>query len=135
MSFLSDATLKTELAAVLKQAEGSLPALWTPIIARANAAAYGEIVRRFAARGFSLGQIAQCDHGAEYQLHLGLWWALVHGAGLSDASDRWIVRFDRRAELDTAPLLIGGVPAVPTGVPEIAHGSLAAEPRASASGA
>jgi hypothetical protein len=125
MSFVTDATLKTELAAVLKQAEASLPSTWTTIVARANAAAYAEIVRRFTARGYAKTQIDQWDHGVEVQLDLGLYWSLVKGAGLADPSERWIARLDRRAELDTLPLLIAGAPATPAGTPPIGHGDLA----------
>lgn len=101
MSFQTDAALKTAVAGRLKQSESDLPDYWDEIVSKANTAAYQEIVSRLTARGYSQAVINAWSRGNEFQHDIGLFWALVHGGGYSEADDRFINKLDRRNELDT----------------------------------
>src|SRR5262245_1017408 len=104
MPFISDAQLKIAVTAMLQTQEARLDTNWDEIVAGSNSAAYQEIVSKLAERGFSKAQIDAWPRGAEFQRHIGLFWSLTNGAGLHGYDDKFINKFDRRAELETVPI-------------------------------
>lgn len=126
MAFITDAQLKTQLAAALKLASSaSLPVGWDDIIAKSNLAAYQTIVAKLSGRGYTAAQIAGWDQGAEFNTDIGLFWCLVKGAGLHGNDPTFINKLDRRAELDTCDVMVGGVLQSPgSGLQVVGFGNL-----------
>ncbi len=124
--FITDAQLKTKLASNLKVAdETTLPAGWDGIITDSNSSAYQDIVSHLLNRGFTSVQINQWDRGAEFESDIGLFWCLVKGAGLHGNDPTFINKLDRRAELDTVSVTIGGEIVLPGGSSgEVGYGRL-----------
>ncbi len=120
-SFLTDAELKTTLAATLKVAEGELPAYWTTLITECNQAAYKDVRGGLIQRGFTSTQADSWDRGKEYQRDIALYWLLVRGAGLHEYDQKFILLLDRRKDLQTTLVEIaGGTNQAPTGDPSTA---------------
>lgn len=111
--WISDADLKSALADMLGKTSASLVGKWTDIVTAANVAAANDIAQRLLARGYSAAQIDAWDYRAVFNRDIGLFWALVKGGGLADYSDVGINKLDRRKELDTLAVLIGGAVALP----------------------
>src|SRR5438552_863679 len=111
--FLHDSDIRPSLAAILKQDPAALPAYWDTILTDAHNKAYNEILRRLLARGFSIDQAKTWDAGAEFEKDMTLWWTLNNGGALNPAEDKWIMKLDRRKELDDVDVLIGGALVVP----------------------
>ncbi len=83
---------------------------WVTIVADAQTSAYQEIVGRLIERGFTEAQINSWDRGAEFELVIMKYWALVNGGGLSgNYDDRFIKMLDRRRELDDVMIAVAGV--------------------------
>lgn len=131
--FLTDGQLTTELQNMLQQPDGFTAAYWPTLITSANLAAYQDIVARLAARGYSPAQIAAWDRGAEFQKDIGIYWALLRGAGLSkDAYDVAKLKpFDRRLELwdpknaeNSVPVTINGLWVAPANDLQTATGPI-----------
>jgi hypothetical protein len=99
MSFVTDSQLKTRIAAQLKQDSSSLPTYWDTIITDARNSAYREIQAALLQRGYTAAQIAAWDRGAEFEIDIGLFWALVKGAGMKGEDIKFIQLLDRRKEL------------------------------------
>ena len=124
MAFITDATLTTKVAGILKLAEADLPSYWTVIIADANLSAYQDIVGHLLRRGFTKAQIDTWDRGAEFQKDIGLFWCLVKGAGLHGYDDKFIRLLDRRKELDEVFIIDGSMALEPAGVEQYGSGRL-----------
>src|ERR1700682_3004132 len=98
--FLSDSDLKEVLASALHVTPPSQPAAWwDPIVRRSNKAAYREIVRRLAKRGFTQQQIDAWEDGDDFQGKLGLWWCFTLGGLPEDYSDKYLKQLDCRADI------------------------------------
>lgn len=110
MPFITDAVLKTHVAAVLKFDESTLPAYWNNLIASANESAYLDIRGALIQRGYLANQVDVWPRGAEFNRDLGVFWALVKGAGLHNYDDKFIKLLDRREELKD--VLVEGIDAV-----------------------
>lgn len=107
MAYITDAELKTALAPILRKASAAeINPLWGNIVPDANVAAYNEIIGRLTDRGFTVAQIDSWARNDEFNRDIGLFWALVKGAGLDGYDDKWIERLDRREELDTVAVVI-----------------------------
>lgn len=90
--------------------------LWERIVEAAAETAAGDILQALLARGYTAAQVEAWDFRKVYNRDIALFWALTHGGGLSPQhSDRDINKLDRRKELATVLLLIGGVPVAPGG--------------------
>lgn len=115
MAFLTDAQVKTKLAANLKVAEADLPDAWDEIVPDANTAGQNEVTQAITNLGYTAAQAATWDRAAEFNRDMALFWCLVNGAGLHGHDPTFIDKLDRRAELKeiTAPILIGGEPVDP----------------------
>lgn len=129
MSFITDSQLLTRLAGVLKVDPEELPvqsAYWLPIVSDSRKSAWNDILGQLVGvRGYSQSQVASWDRGSEIEIDLGLFWCLVKGAGLHEFNDTFIKHLDRREELKTMPITIGGVVVAPGGAqPNISYGSL-----------
>ncbi|MCX7664395.1 MAG: hypothetical protein N2112_02490 [Gemmataceae bacterium] len=117
-SFLTDAELKTSLAATLKVDESSLAAYWDTLITECNQAAYLDVRGGIIQRGFSSAQADAWDRGKEFQRDIGLYWLLVKGAGLHEYDQKFIMLLDRREELKSVLIeLAGGANQTPAGDP------------------
>jgi hypothetical protein len=116
VAFISDDELLVSLAASLKTDPAQLSAAgWDSIVAESNNSAYQDIVGALSDRGYSAAQIAAWDRRTEYERDIGLFWCLTKGAGLHGNDPTFIFKLDRRAELATVAVLIGGVIVDPDG--------------------
>lgn len=84
MSFLTDADLKTFLAAMLKKDPAALESFWNVLIPVANVSAYNQIVAALLDRGYTTTQIDAWDRGAEFQRYIGIYEVMVAGGGLTE---------------------------------------------------
>lgn len=116
-TFLSDSIISDHLKDILgKATTETMEAHWTSVVARSNLAAYGFLRRSLAARGFSPAQFAAWDDGAEFNLDLACWWALVKGGIARDfAVEEFVKLYDRREELKDLILTTNGVVVAPEG--------------------
>lgn len=112
--FLTNAQLKSKVAAALKQTPAGLDSYWDDIIRDANVAAYQDIVGGMLARGFTKAQIDDWDRGAEFQGLIGTFHALTIGGALDSFSDAQINKMDRRGDLKTVQVFISGEWVKPT---------------------
>ena len=122
--FVQDATLLGQIQSALAVPELDAGTPWQAIAHYANIAAYGQIRAALARRGFSAAQIDAWDDGEQYQLDLGLFWALSKAGSTKDYDRKFIESFDRRKELATVFVTTGGV-AVSPATPRVAVGSMA----------
>lgn len=100
------------LADLLKQNVDNLLAnapYWQDIVPDAQVSAYNEIVSHLVNRGFTIDQINAWDRGAEFELSLMKFWALVNGGAAQSYDDKFIKALDRRKDLDTVAVFVGGV--------------------------
>lgn len=118
--FIQDADLQVALEDMLRVPRGAFSAgdsaYVGDILHDANVAAYQEIQGRLLKRGLTQAQLDAWDRGAEFQTAIGLFWALVRAAGLSEGVRPEVLRaLDRRKELSDPDLELfsGGVPLVP----------------------
>jgi hypothetical protein len=112
--FVTAAQIKSRLADVLQQLTGSaeLKGWWESIVNDAALSAYNDIAAALAGRGFTAAQIAAWDAGLDFQVSIGLWYALVKGGATKNwgpDAKAYLDSLDRRAELATVPILNGGV--------------------------
>ena len=127
MAFLTDAQLKTELAAVLKVPEVELATWWTIVITAANAAAQAEIKSALAKQGYPVADAQSWDRSAEFSRAIGLYWCLVNAsvASQTQVNQQDLEKFNRRAELDTITIMIGDAVKSPTaGTGRVTRGKL-----------
>lgn len=120
-SFLTDAELKTSLAATLKVASGDLPAYWDTLVTECNSAAYLDVRGGLLQRGFTSTQVDAWDRGKEFQRDIGLYWLLVKGAGLHEYDQKFVMLLDRRKELQTVIVELNGESHTPAGDPPTAR--------------
>lgn len=117
--FVTEDQVKQALADILQVAVGTLQAYWARIVADAREAAYQDILGALTARGYSAGQIAQWDRGAEFQRDIALYWCGVKRATVAAQTQGQLLdrldRLDRRKELATVAVMIGGVVVDPAG--------------------
>lgn len=107
--WISDDDLADELASLLQRpGRDGLEPFWWPRIARANQAAAAEIAGTLAARGFGGAQVLAFDRGPELNRHLGLYFLLLDGLALSAVPPETVRLYDRRKDLQTLPVTVGG---------------------------
>lgn len=108
--FVTDVQLKDAVKALLKRLNAErLVAYWNDLVPAANQFAFNEIQRALTSRGFTAAAIAAWDHGAEFQRDLALWKCGVDGsAHFKDNEGELLAHLDRREELLTVPVLVGG---------------------------
>jgi hypothetical protein len=109
--FYTDEELCAQIQATLSL--DAVDANWKRIAAAANRAAYADIVRAFAARGYSRAQIDAWEDAAAYQADQALFWALVRGGATKDYDSRLLKELDRREDLKTVGITTGGVLVAP----------------------
>lgn len=118
-------------AALLKRPGATLTAdapQWRTYLQTGQQWAYNEIVTALATRGYSKAQIDAWDRGKEFEQSIGAFWALDLGGLLGNVDDRLWTKLDRRAELATVDVLIGGGLVTPGGSDQgaVGHGKLSA---------
>jgi hypothetical protein len=91
----------------------ALPDRWARIAEAANRSAAADIETALQARGYAQSQIDQWDHAAAWNRDQATFWALTRGGGLASYSDTGVNKLDRRKELATVVLTIGGVSVPP----------------------
>lgn len=107
---VSDATIKAELKDSLG-IDAYRDTGWDAIIARSNIAAQNAIRGALIGRGFNDDQVNAWDRAEEFNVDIALFWAL-YKKGVSSEDDTLATRFaalDRRAELATVDVTVGGV--------------------------
>jgi hypothetical protein len=109
MSFLTDLQISQSVADLLKVTLANLPAYAANVVTEAHAAAFAEIQGRLLNRGYTLAQITSWDQGAFYERQISLYFIMVNVAGTGDYSDLWVKQYDRRKDLDTVLISIGGI--------------------------
>lgn len=119
----TDDGIALRLAAVLQlNSRAELSPFWESIFPDAHDAAYNEVVAALVGRGYTISQVNQWDRRTEYEIDLSLWWSLVKGEYDAENNPQLLEKLDRRPELLTTVVTIGGVIAVPTG--EVQAGDL-----------
>lgn len=114
--WLTDTDLLDALAQVLQRGDrANLASFWAGRVKAANAAAVQEIAGRLTARGYSAAQVQGWDRGAEYQRHIGLYFALLDGGVNVSLLPEQVRLYDRRKELETVAVLVNGVAVSPAG--------------------
>lgn len=111
MAFLSDEQLTASVAEALGLTDPALlPVQWADIIPKANHDAQADIIGTLVdGRGYSLTVAQTFDQSEAFNRAIGVYWALTFGGGLHNLPDATIKRFDRRGELKTVGVLVGGV--------------------------
>lgn len=107
--FLTDRDLADQVKDTLALDVLDVESPWYKIAIRANAAAYSDIRSILARRGYTIAQIDGWDDGKAYQADQGLFWALVRGGCAKDFDDKFIKMLDRRKDLETVAVVVGGV--------------------------
>lgn len=106
--FTTEAVILQDVADALRKEVAELPAWWQGLVRRCQASAYQEIVGVLIARGYAKSQIDQWDRGDEFERSQALYYlfSTPQGGGMFDkeAIDRW----DKRKDLRTVLLSIGG---------------------------
>lgn len=125
MPWITDAALKAKLLDVLQKAEVDTSGAWDTIITDANLAAEWDIKQALSARGYTASQIAAWDGAAVYNTDLALFWALVKGGATKSYQPVFIEKLDRREELKTVTVTIGGVRVAPKESGTVAFGTVA----------
>ena len=116
--FLTDTDFRQALADTLKMDVAKLGAYWDRQCKQAHESAYLDVRGALLARGFSASQADSWARGAEFERDIGLFWALVRGAGVHNYGSDFIDRLDRRAELMTVMVEVeSGAPQEPSGTP------------------
>lgn len=72
-------------------------------------AAVNDVLGALQARGFSPTQARAWDRFDEYVTDIGEFWFLTRAGLLGNYSDLFVQKLDRRKELTTAPVMVGGV--------------------------
>ena len=105
--------LRGRLCDLLSTDPAALPAKFESVVADSFRAASNDVAGALLARGFAPGQIATWDRAAEYVLDIGLFWCLTKAGLLGNYSDLFVTKLDRRKELLTTPLMVGGALVAP----------------------
>jgi hypothetical protein len=109
VAFVTPLQVQTAIAARLKLTDiTKVPGATVNAIPDAIDRGYQEIVSKLLGRGYTMTQIVAWDRAAEFNRDLAMFWCAVQSANL-DASDLWVQKLDRRKELDTVAITIGGV--------------------------
>jgi hypothetical protein len=98
-AYLTDADIRTAVAATLGVDADGLADKWAECIAEGHATAVGQLASFAAARGFTAGPPAAWAAGPGYERYQSVYWALVEGAGLFAYDDRWVEKLNRLKEL------------------------------------
>jgi hypothetical protein len=113
--FITDPQLQQALADTLKRDVATLEPYWDRVVTLANLDAYTGIVGILAGRGYSAANIAGWDAGSVYQTSIGLFWCGVHGAAhFMPNEGELLAELDRREELKTLDIIVGGIIIDPT---------------------
>lgn len=111
--------LFTYVSAILHRSQVSVQKeapFWQTICDQACSDAYGYIVRGLTARGYgSASQVPLWDDGANFQKAIGAFLALETGGALGAYDDKFVEKLDRREELKTVQVTIGGKWQAPDG--------------------
>jgi hypothetical protein len=106
--FLSFDQVKERLRTRLGVEDFAVDSTWGQIVADATNNAASGIMGVLLGRGFTQEQIRSWDSLSEFHGDIALFWALVNGGVARDYDDRLINKLDRRAELATVDVMIGG---------------------------
>lgn len=117
MSFVTDLELSGAVADRLKLGGISSlqPYLTNTIIPQANQSAYQEILGSLLARGFTKSEVDAWDRGEEFQLAIGLFFALMNSGSYQGYDQETLQCLDRRKELKSVLVFVDGAWVKPTG--------------------
>lgn len=111
--WITNAKLRILFADAIKVEHTALPERYIEIVSDANTAAAADITSALTGRGYTSSQIDEWDRRVEFNKHLGLFWCFISGNVSSTYSDVMINKLDRRKELQTVQITIGGEIATP----------------------
>lgn len=102
--------LEARLRGVLNVTALDAATAWDHILPDAARAGNNAVVGGLSARGYSRKQIFAWDRAEEFAADIALFWALVKGGVGRDDPEMpaLIAALDRRAELETAAVTVGG---------------------------
>lgn|GEM_PF-5902160 len=126
MAFVTDAQVKTSVAAALHKASADLPSFWTDIITDANVAAYDDICGHFLDLGFTQAQVDSWDRGVTFNKFLARYQALIDGAGDQDDVGEWReeLNYWRQKLTDISTLEVDDELEEPDSSGSVGHGNL-----------
>lgn len=108
MPFVTNMQVQTAIASRLKLTDVTkVPASVIAMITDAINRGYQDIVSKLQGRGYTAGQVAAWDRAYEFNLDLAMFWTAVQSMNL-EADDLWVQKLDRRKELDSVAVMIGG---------------------------
>lgn len=106
---MTETDLLDQVASILQRPDrGSLEPFWAVRAAPAIAAATAEITGALLARGYTTSQIDAWDRRDEYQRSISLFFSLLDGIALAGRSSDEVKLYDRRKELLTCAVTVGG---------------------------
>lgn len=124
MALTTDAAVLTDLANILGQASSaSLVSRFSGIVADSVQAAYLDITTALSERGYTAAQIEAWDRGEEFNRDIALYWSLIK-AKVSRDEYMTINKLDRREELKTITVTIGGEVVEPETTGLVGYGDL-----------
>ena len=107
--FLTDNQILSSLGDLLKYNASNLPSYWTSIVAEQHAAAYGYMVSKLLARGYTQAQIVQWDQGPYYERQLSLFFTITDATATDSEYDpKTLMLRDVRKELDFVVIAVNG---------------------------
>lgn len=106
MPWITDDDLTDRLLDALQKAELETSGAWSTTITDANRKAHRTVLTALQKRGYTLSQINRWDQRSEFNIDLGIFWALTLAGTTKNYSDTFIKPFDRREELKTIEVLI-----------------------------
>jgi hypothetical protein len=120
LPWITDDDLKTRVLSLLGKTEFETSGVYETVITDANRQAYRDILFALTSRGYSVAQVEAWDAKQEFNVSLGLFWALTMLGAAKNFDDRFIKALDRREELTDPRRVIritsGGVTVTPSGV-------------------
>lgn len=102
---MTNAELKTAVAATMQVEEASLNDTWDSICVKAVARAKQQLRTIFGQLGYSWTILDVSDEVTNYHPAASLYWAFVFGAGLHNYEDRWIEKLNPKTELKAVSIL------------------------------
>lgn len=110
---LTDANIKTAVAAQLKTAPEDLPSYWDEIVAAAHTSGWQDVLEGLLRRGFTQAQVLAWDRCAEYERKMSTYHALVNGGALESFDLTGVRLLDVRKDLERVQVYAGGVYVTP----------------------
>lgn len=118
--YVSDATILSDLAAILKKTSSSKltenAAWWAGVVSKQHLTTYNDIFQALAARGYTEAQITGWDAGPTFERAITCYWCLCDNSMLSEAGPRFIEKAELYIRnLASVSITVAGVIVDPAG--------------------